>query len=255
MHGRSWFALNQAVKWRLISYNVAALTEAPRVEKREIEPLTMEQARALLEAVRGDPYEALYRIALSLGLRRGEILGLRPADVDLERRELRVSGALQRVRGKLVRTAPKTKPSLRTLPLPDTVYQVLAEHLRRQLQIFPNAEYVFVSRNGTPIDPHNLLRRFKAGLKRANLPSSVRFHDLRHSCATFLIAQGEHPRVIMDILGHAQMSTTMDIYGHVMPSTQRAAAARLDGILNQTSNALEHETDAEANQRKADAGE
>jgi integrase len=175
--------------------------------------------------------------------------------VDLERRELRVSGALQRVRGKLVRTAPKTKPSLRTLPLPDTVYQVLAEHLRRQLQIFPNAEYVFVSRNGTPIDPHNLLRRFKAGLERANLPSSVRFHDLRHSCATFLIAQGEHPRVIMDILGHAQMSTTMDIYGHVMPSTQRAAAARLDEILNQTSNALEHARDEEANQRKADAGE
>src|SRR5215207_7525200 len=134
-------AINQAVKWRLVSYNVAALTEAPRVEKHQIEPLTVEQARALLDAVRGDRYEALYRIALSLGLRRGEILGLRRADVDLERRELRVTGALQRIRGKLVRTTPKTKTSIRTLALPQTVYQALRDHLTRQETIFPHAEY------------------------------------------------------------------------------------------------------------------
>jgi integrase len=133
----------------------------------------------------------------------------------------------------LVRTTPKTKPSIRTLALPETVYQALSDHLKRQESIFPQAEYVFVSSRGTAIDPRNLLRRFKAALERAKLPATVRFHDLRHSCATFLIAQGEHPRVIMDILGHAQMSTTMDIYGHVMPSTQRAAAAKLDGLLSE----------------------
>jgi integrase len=224
-------ALNQAVRWRLISYNVAAVTEAPHVEPRTSEPLSLEQARALLDAVRGDPYEALYRIALSLGLRRGEILGLRWVDVDLERRELRISGALQRIAGKLVRTTPKTKTSVRTLSLPETVYQSLRDHLRRQVAAFPDAEYVFVSRSGTPIDPRNLLRRFKDVLGRAGLPTTIRFHDLRHSCATFLIAQGEHPRVVMDILGHAQISTTMDIYGHVLPSTQRAAAAKLDALL------------------------
>jgi integrase len=90
---------------------------------------------------------------------------------------------------------------------------------------------VFTSSAGTPIDPRNLLRFFKAALERAKLPQRIRFHDLRHSCATFLIAQGEHPRVVMDILGHAQMSTTIDIYGHVMPSTQRAAATKLDDLL------------------------
>jgi integrase len=226
-------AINHAVKWRLVSYNVAALMEAPRVEKHEIEPLTLEQARALIEAVRGDRYEALYRIALSLGLRRGETLALRPADIDLERRELRVSGALQRIRGKLVRTTPKTKSSIRTLPLSEALVLVLRDHLKRQETTFPHAEYVFVSSHGTAIDPRNLLRRFKRALGRAKLPSTIRFHDLRHSCATFLIAQGEHPRVVMEILGHAQMSTTMDIYGHVLPSTQRAATNKLDAMLGE----------------------
>lgn len=238
-------ALNQAVRWRLVSYNVAAVTEAPRVEPRVSVPLSLEQARALLDAVRGDRYEALYRITLSLGLRRGEVLGLRIVDVDLKRRELRINGALQRVRGKLVRTTPKTRTSVRTLSLPEAVYQSLREHLQRQAAVFPDAEYVFLSQSGTPIDPRNLLRRFKDVLARAGLPATIRFHDLRHSCATFLIAQGEHPRVVMDILGHAQISTTMDIYGHVLPSTQRAAATRLDALLG----------DAGANDDMKDAGD
>jgi integrase len=138
-------ALNQAVRWRLVSYNVAAVTQAPHVEPRISEPLSLEQARALLDAVRGDPDEALYRIALSLGMRRGEILGLRRVDVDLERRELRISGALQRINGKLVRTTPKTKTSVRTLSLPETVYRSLRDHLQRQAVTFPDAEYVFVA--------------------------------------------------------------------------------------------------------------
>jgi integrase len=216
----------------LVAYNAAALTEPPRVEKHLITPLTIEEARALLSAVRDDPLEALFRIAISLGLRRGEILGLRLEDLDLERCELRVTGALQRIRGKLVRTTPKTKSSVRTLSLPETMVQVLRDHLDRQRDSLPDAEYVFVSSHGTPIDPRNLLRRFKGALECAGLPTTIRFHDLRHSCATFLIAQGEHPRVIMGVLGHAQISTTMDIYGHMMPETQRSAAAKIDELLN-----------------------
>jgi integrase len=227
-------ALNQAVKWRLVSFNAAALTEPPRVEKRKGQPLTVQQARALLDAVRGDPLEALYRIALSLGLRRGEVLGLRRLeDVDLERHELHITGALQRIRGKLLRTTPKTKASIRTLPLPEMVFQVLRDHLERQQAIFPDAEYVFTSTTGTAIDPRNLLRHLKDALRRAELPETIRFHDLRHSCATFLIAQGEHPRVVMEYLGHSSIRTTMDIYGHVMPSTQQMAASKIDALLNE----------------------
>lgn len=97
------------MKWRLLTYNPAILTEPPHVEKHVIEPLSIRQARTLLEAVQGDPLEALYYIALSLGLRRGEILGLRPEDICLGQRELRITGTIQRIRGKLVRTTPKTR--------------------------------------------------------------------------------------------------------------------------------------------------
>lgn len=149
----------------------------------------------------------------------------------------------------------KTKTSIRTLTLPQTVYQALRDHLTQQETIFPHAEYVFISSHGTAIDPRNLLRRFKTALERAKLPATTRFHDLRHSCATFLIAQGEHPRVIMDILGHAQMSTTMDIYGHVMPSTQRAAAAKLDELLSEAADSDQQAGRDEGDEMTADEGD
>ncbi|KPV53876.1 hypothetical protein SE17_07055, partial [Kouleothrix aurantiaca] len=117
-------ALNQALKRRRIAFNAAALVEIPRAEKPVIAPLTSEQSRALLAAVRGEPLEALYRIALSLGLRRGEVLALRWEDIDFEQRQLRVSGSVRRSGGVLMRRAPKTQSSIRTLPLPTILLNV-----------------------------------------------------------------------------------------------------------------------------------
>jgi integrase len=158
------------------------------------------------------------------------------AHADAEITGLLLAGSL--ARGDAARLADvdlylllQTKASIRTLPLPETVFQVLRNHLERQQAMFPDAEYVFTSSTGTAIDPRNLLRHFKDILKRARLPETIRFHDLRHSCATFLIAQGEHPRVIQDILGHTNISTTMDIYGHVLPETHRTATDGLDRLL------------------------
>lgn len=227
-------ALNQALRWGHVPRNVATLVDVPAARRKAIVPLTQAQARALLKAVTGHRLEALYRLTLSLGLRRGEALGLRWQDVDLERKTLRVVMALQRFKGKLVLDAPKTRSSARQLPLPDVLVSVLRAHRATQEveRVEAGDEWqehglVFPSRTGSPTEPRNLVRHFKGALRAAGLPESTRFHDLRHSCASFLIAQGVHPRVVMEILGHSQIGITMDTYGHVLPETQRDA---VDGI-------------------------
>jgi integrase len=227
-------ALNRAVKWELVTRNVVLATDPPTSKPREITPLTAEEARRLLAAVAGHRLEALYRIALALGLRRGEVLGLLWSNIDRTKKTLRITGALQRVQGKLERSEPKTRAGARTLLLPDVLVELLAEHQRRQAEerLVWGAEWqehdlVFPTERDTPMKPSNLNRHFKTALKRAGLPATTRFHDLRHSCATFLIAQGVHPRVVMEILGHSQISLTMNTYGHVLPETQREATTKV----------------------------
>ena len=180
---------------------------------------------------------ATYRVALELGLRRGEILALRWADIDFERRVLAVTGTIHRHSGKLHRDAPKTESSRRLLPLIDTLAAALLEHKARQ-----DAEreklgdgwvvldLVFTTGHGTAIEPHNLFDHFKAALRKAGLPD-MRFHDLRHSCASILLAQNVHPRVIMEILGHSEIGTTMNLYAHVIPEVQESAVRLLSQAL------------------------
>jgi integrase len=223
-------ALNHAIRWRYIPFNAAALVETPRIERYEIKAWTRQQARTLLDSVKGHRLEALYVIALLLGLREGEVLGLLITNLDLDSGTVKIDGALQWQDGKLVRGSVKTSSSARTLPLPLTLIQLLKTHLARQQAEFPENKYVFASTAGTPISPFNLLKQFKAILKKAGLPQ-IRFHDLRHFCAMFLIAAGAHPRTIMEILGHAQISTTLNIYGHVLQETQIAAVNDVDKLL------------------------
>ncbi|HSH79967.1 MAG TPA: site-specific integrase [Herpetosiphonaceae bacterium] len=168
-----------------------------------------------------DPLEALYRVALSLGLRRGEALGLRWEDLDLERRTLRVAVSLGVVNGKLVLGEPKTATSRRTLELPAALVTALRVHRARQLEErllagsrWQETGFVFTSSVGTPIHPGNLLKAFHALLNRAGLPR-VRFHDLRHSYASLLAAQGISARVAMEMLGHSDIRVTQNIYTHV----------------------------------------
>lgn len=232
-------ALNQAMRWGLIERNVATLVDAPKVERPRFEPPTVEQTRELMDAIRGDRLEALYLMALALGLRQGELLGLRWEDVDLDGRNVTVRRSLQYIDREL-RTAPlKTDKSRRTLPLPASVVAALRAHKaqqgRERLAAGPEWEgdgFVFCTATGRPLHGRNVTRGFQRLLKRHGLPR-MRFHDLRHACATFMLAQGADLQVVRETLGHSQISLTADTYAHVMPSLQRDAADRMDAFLSE----------------------
>lgn len=233
------------MKWGLVARNAAALVDPPRSEKKEIKPWTLNQSKKFLEVCAGHRLEALFMVALSLGLRRGEVLGLHWEDIDFQKKTLRVKLGLQRIDGKLQLGEVKTRKSARTLPLPDSLIFILKNHRSNQLQEkfllgtkWKESGLVFTTSIGTPIEPRNLKRSFDKILEDANgkleeadkLPHQ-RLHDLRHTCATLLLAQGVPPRTIMEILGHSVISTTLDVYGHVLPEMQRDAINTLESIL------------------------
>lgn len=229
-------ALGQAVRWGLVPRNVAGLASAPRVQTSEVRPLTPEEARHLLLVARGDRLYALYAVALAVGLRRGEALGLHWGDVDLDAGLLKVQRSLQRVNGELRFMEPKTARSRRTITLPASCIEALRDHRRRQVEerlaagpSWQEHELIFSTGIGTPIDPRNIHRSFYRIRKNAGL--TCRFHDLRHTCASLLLAQNVHPRVVMEILGHSTIGVTMDVYSHVMPALEREAVERLDALL------------------------
>jgi integrase len=230
-------ALNRAVKWRLVAQNVVALTDPPRVPRHEIEPLAPEQARALLDAIQGDRLEALYTVAIALGLRQGEALGLRWRDVDLERGTLAVRMELQHVNGAFQLVELKTERSRRTLPLPAVAVATLRSHHARQAEerlaagdAWRDNDLIFATRLGKPLSARNVFRAYQRTLARAGFPH-MRFYDLRHTCATLLLAQGVDLRTIMETLGHSQISLTMNTYAHLIPALQREAASKMDHML------------------------
>lgn len=230
-------ALGQGVKWNLVARNVATLVNPPRVRRPEVQPLAPDEARRLLNVVEDDRLAALYSVALALGLRQGEALGLRWLDIDLDAGTLTVRNALQRIDGKLQLVEPKTSKSRRTVALPDVAVAAIRAHRVKQLQErlvagsrWHDMGLVFTSTIGTPLDGRNVTRHFQKLLRDAGLPRQ-RFHDLRHTCASLLLAQGVHPRVVMEILGHSQIQLTMNIYSHVIPQLQHEAAGKMDSLL------------------------
>lgn len=232
-------ALNQALRWGLVTKNAAVLVDPPRYRSPEVRPFTPEEARAFLAAARGDRLEALYTVVLAVGLREGEALGLRWEDVDVAQSVFKVRKQLQRIDGTLQLKDLKNARSKRTriLPLPPSLMAKLKAHRARQLEErlaagkrWRDSGLVFTSTIGTPLDARNVLRRFQALTERAGLPRQ-RFHDLRHCCASLLLAQGVPPRVVMEILGHSDIRLTMNTYAHVMPVLQREAADMMETFL------------------------
>ncbi len=229
-------ALGQAVEWDLVGRNAAVPAKPPRQHRYQARIWTPEETRRFLAAAQNDRWAALYTVAAYLGLRQGEALGLRWADIDVEARTLRVSGAMPTV-GPRVRSEPKTERSRRTLPLPAAVVTALRTQRTRQLEerlragdAWQDHDLVFASIIGTPVERKGLHDRWKRAITQAGVPD-IRFHDLRHGCASFLLASGVPARVVMDILGHSSIKTTMDTYSHVMPHLVGDAMTTLDAVL------------------------
>jgi integrase len=215
-------SLTHAERVGLLNRNVARLVDPPRQVRPLVKTLTVEEAKAMLEAAEGHPLQALWTLLLCMGLRRGEGLGLEWKNVDLERGMLTVAQSVVAVENRVEFSTPKSG-RVRTLPMPT----MCADALRG---LGGGEGLVFPTRNGTPIAPRNLTRSFhalceKAGLQRLNL------HSLRHSCATFLLAEGVPPAVIKELLGHSSIQVTLDVYAHVLPPATRAAAMTMDSLL------------------------
>jgi integrase len=230
-------ALNRAVRWSLIARNPVSLTDPPRQDRRRVVPLSPEEAQAVLGAARGHRLEALVTVGLFLGLRQGEILGLRWADVDLDAGTLRVVQALQRIDGKLTTKAPKTEKSRRRLTLPPSVVAALRAHRDRQAferqtagVYWHETGFVFTTTIGTPLDPRNVLRIWHGLLKVAGVPRRS-FHVTRHTAVSLLIAEGIPLKIIQEVLGHSLLSTTADIYGHLFPQAFTEAAEAMERAL------------------------
>jgi integrase len=231
-------ALKDAVSDGLIPRNLAEGIRPPRPMKKEITPFSPEQARAFLAAAHEDRFEALYVLAVHCGLREGELLGLKWDDVDLETGMLRVRRTLSQPRSGYVFELPKNGKG-RSIKLTQAATEALKCHLERQLEeIDGSGDYyqdqglIFPSRKGTPMNARNLTARsFKPLLKRAGLPN-IRLHDLRHTCATLMLSEGVHIKLVQELLGHATISITLDTYSHLLPGMGDETAWAMDRIFN-----------------------
>ena len=230
-------SLTIAVNWDYVSRNVAKLADSPSTRQKEVVPLQIQEARRFLQVIQGHRLAALYTLAITIGLRQGEILGLCWSDINLTSGSITIRNSLQKHEGRYCLVEPKSTKSRRTLVLPGLAMEAIKVHKHRQLverlrmPSEPNEfDLVFTTRAGTPINRHNLTRDFQALLKREGLPR-LRFHDLRHRAASLLLAENVQPRDIMEVLGHSQIGLTMNLYSHVMKPALQNAADRMDSLL------------------------
>jgi integrase len=237
LHAVMHRALARAVQQSEVARNVGDLVDPPAVAKLDMAVLTGQQPARLLGALEGERLEALYVVALSAGLRRGELLALRWKDVDLDRGVLAVTGSLQgTTRATLAIGTPKNGRS-RAVALGPQAVAALRDHRARQVDerlragsVWTNLDLVFTNEFGGYLSPTTLTNALDRILRQAGLPD-IRFHDLRHTAATLMLSHGVHPKVVSEMLGHASVGITLDLYSHVTPTLQREAAERIGRAL------------------------
>jgi integrase len=231
-------ALADAEKHGTVARNVARLVKPPRPAREEMHVLDSDQVRSLLAAADGSRLEALYVLAVHTGARLGELLALRWKDVSLDRASLSIQATLQKTREGFTFAPPKSAKSRRQIRLTPTAVSALKRHRVRQAEerlalgeAWQDQGLVFPDPIGGPMSGITVLRaHFRPLLRRAGLPA-IRFHDLRHTCATLLLGRGVNPKIVSEMLGHSTVAITLDLYSHVLPTMQEAAAGALEAAL------------------------
>jgi len=241
-------ALQNAVKWGLILRNPADAVDPPRCSRSEIHTLDEDGVQAFLEATKHTSYYPIFYLAIYSGMRRSELLALRWEDVDLIFSQVYVNRSLHHLRdGSFVFRQPKTSNGRRTVALSPSTVLVLKEHRENQEAqclmmgtLLRDDDLVYSNLDGSPLLPDTVSHAWTKLAKRLGKPE-IRLHDARHSHASLMLKQGVHPKIVQERLGHASIQTTLDIYSHVAPGLQQAAAAHFDEWLanGQRSNALE----------------
>lgn len=239
VHGMLSSALNQAVKWNMIPRNPASVVDLPKVQRQEMCAFGPQEAAQFLDAATLDKHSTLWAVLLTTGLRPGEAMALRWQDADLKLGMISVRRSLTwKKGGEYEFNEPKTPRSIRQLPLPATLVPELKAHKARLAEVrlkvgaaWHDNDLVFPADDGRPLHKGNLGRHLKAVLKAATLSTEFRIYDLRHSCATILLANGTHPKVVADRLGHASVTLTLDTYSHVTPTMQAEASMAMDRML------------------------
>jgi integrase len=227
MHAILHKALEQAVRWSLVPRNVTDLVTPPSVKHPQPVVWSMDELKQFMAVAKEHRLYALWAIAISCGMREGELLGIQVSDIQWDTGTINVNHALQLVRGQgLVLTTPKTAKSRRTIKVPASALQILRDHVE---QLKENQRYVFAGRTGEPMLPRTLVETFKVLIKRSGVPD-IRFHDLRHLCATIHLQAGTNPAVVAALLGHSTVNLTLSTYSHVLPSIQDEAADRMDRL-------------------------
>lgn len=228
LHATAHRALRDAVRWGLLVENPADRADPPKQRgalSREMSTWSPEQLRTFLKFVRNDRFYPLWVLLATTGVRRGEALGLRWSDLNLEAGQIAIRQTIIEIAGKIVVSSPKTSRGRRVIALDASTVEILGV-LKQAVVPADGSQLVFTIGEGHPLQPTNVTRRFQKLTKEAGLPV-IRLHDLRHTHATIALGLGIHPKIVSERLGHATIALTLDIYSHAIPHLQTEAADKL----------------------------
>jgi integrase len=239
VHATLHRSLRDAVRWGRLAVNPADAADPPRgrAEPRDLPAWSKEQLAAFLEHVADDRLFALWRLMAMTGCRRGEALGLRWEDVDMEAATITISRSLVPLGAQVHLSEPKTQRGRRTIALDPVTLTALKAHAARQAQeqaewdaAWTASGYVFTREDGQPLDPHRVSREFEQQLHRAALPR-IPLHGLRHTYASLALSSNVNPRIVSGRLGHSTVALTLDIYSHVLPQQDQDAADKIAALI------------------------